>query len=612
MDALNWGFLTLVGVGLFTLCFYLIYDILTAPSFDKGKVLALGLSSLALVGANRSAAIVFIVTALAFGVVALIVGGRLRKGVLRLVPAALLALVLSLFFISTYLRVTFAVGDKRFLTIASSWQDLSAGWDTLRYFFATVPPLVWAVVAIGGLAGAVALFRRTSEGGALLLTLFVAPLVLSMMVVGEIAERSAYFLYVPIWLGVAVWADVLVGAVRERRRVVAGGSVWALALLALVAALTIWRGHVSLRDAAEWYGYLGTEHVKAIEAADRLAPAGAGVVSPRGLSGWVHGLAARRPYAGEQRDVGGALLAGDRVTTNGVAFVADAYSVPEVPMDPVVGSDKGAFKHLLYLDDRLIYIEYGDGPASRWVALADAELQQHVTATESGTWVDRRTYHLDGLQVVKEVTLPEHGDQVTVTLRVDSARGPVTRVVVPLQPALASVPASLGAQEAIFGFKGRDPFDSDWWTGAYVDLIGGASDAATLMLIAGEGEGGSLWRPAGETIAVADVRSHSPQAEVTLVFTFKGSPSPDQDGLITFTAWNAIRYHDITFAVVDRQPSEPWFGDPVGTTTLAWLENGPYFQPLWDGGNVAAYRVVPPAEQPDGGKQTRSATHSGG
>jgi hypothetical protein len=297
------------------------------------------------------------------------------------------------------------------------------------------------------------------------------------------------------------------------------------------------------------------------------------------------------------------------VTTNGVAFVADAYSVQNVPMDPVVGVEQGAFKHLLYLDDRLIDIEYGEGPASRRVTLADAGLQQHVTTTEGGAWVDRRTYDLDGLQVVKEVTLPEQGAQATVTLRVESERGPVTSVRVGLQPALPSVPVSLEDRQAIFGFKGSRPFAQDWWTGTYVDLTGAAGDEAMLWVIAGEEGSGTLWRPAGETIAVAEVKSQSPQAEVTLVFTFEGSRAGDQAELSTFTAEDAIWDNDITFAVVDRQPSKPWFGDPIAVTTLAWLESAPYFERLWDGGNVAAYRVVSPT--PDGAQQTRSGVHTG-
>jgi hypothetical protein len=529
--------------------------------------------------------------------------------VLRLLPAALLALVLSFFFFSTYVDTSFAFGDKAFLTVADSSRDFSAGWDTLRSFLLIVPSPVWATVAAASLAGAVILFRRNREGSALLFTLFFAPVALSMLVIGEIAERSAYFLYVPIWLGVAVCADALVKNVRERRVVPSEASVWGLALLTLVAAVTVWRGHVALLDAKELYGYLDAEHVEAIETADRLAPAGAGVVAPGGLVRWVQGLAARRSYADERPEVGGALLAGDRVTTNGVAFVADAYSVPNVPMDPVVGVEQGAFKHLLYLDDRLIDIEYGEGPASRRVTLADAGLQQHVTTTEGGAWVDRRTYDLDGLQVVKEVTLPEQGAQATVTLRVESERGPVTSVRVGLQPALPSVPVSLEDRQAIFGFKGSRPFAQDWWTGTYVDLTGAAGDEAMLWVIAGEEGSGTLWRPAGETIAVAEVKSQSPQAEVTLVFTFEGSRSGDQAGLSTFTAEDAIWDNDITFAVVDRQPSKPWFGDPIAVTTLAWLESAPYFERLWDGGNVAAYRVVSPT--PDGAQQTRSGVHTG-
>jgi hypothetical protein len=95
MDALNWGFLTLVGVGLFTLSFYLIYELVSAPSFDRRRALLLGLSSLALVAANRSSAFIYVATALAFGAVWLLAAGHRRGGALRLAPAALLVLVLS-------------------------------------------------------------------------------------------------------------------------------------------------------------------------------------------------------------------------------------------------------------------------------------------------------------------------------------------------------------------------------------------------------------------------------------------------------------------------------------------------------------------------------------
>jgi hypothetical protein len=79
---------------------------------------------------------------------------------------------------------------------------------------------------------------------------------------------------------------------------------------------------------------------------------------------------------------------------------------------------------------------------------------------------------------------------------------------------------------------------------------------------------------------------------MSLVFTAKGWPSGTGAGLRTFTAQGAIEDHDVTFAVVDRQPSQPWFGDPLAVPVAAWLDGGSYFQRLSDDGRVAAYRVV--------------------
>jgi hypothetical protein len=47
--------------------------------------------------------------------------------------------------------------------------------------------------------------------------------------------------------------------------------------------------------------------------------------------------------------------------------------------------------------------------------------------------------------------------------------------------------------------------------------------------------------------------------------------------------------------VVDREPSKPWFGDPLAVPVVAWLDQGPYFQRLVDDGRMAAYRVLPAA-----------------
>jgi len=595
MDAVAWGFLTLVGVGLFTLCFYLIYEVLTAPSLDRRRVFALGLASWALVGTHQMSAFIYVATALAFAAAALILGGQLRRAMLRLLPAALMAVFLSLPFVPIYLGQSSAVGSEMYLTVVHSLDGLRGGWDNLRYFFTADLPLLWAVVALVGLEGVVVLFRRNRVGGTLLLTLFFVPFCLNMLVTGQVGIRSGYFLYLPVWLGFAVGAAALVQAVRDRRGVATGGSISGLGLLALVAVLTIRSGHSGLLEAADWYGYLGAEQVTAIEAADRDAPPGAGVAYPRELGRWAEGLAGRRVYEADQRNVytragqrtetliGNALLAGDRVTTNGSAFVSDAYVVEDMPMDPAVGIDNGELKHLLYLDDSLIEIEYGAGPALRRVTLADAEFQESVTSVESGAFVDRRTYGLDGLRVVKEVTLPEHGEGLTVVLRVESASSPISRIVVPVQPARDSWPVSVSPQQALFAFKGFTHLRGEWWAGAYVDLFSSEGEAATLTL------------PEGETTAVAEVKPESPRAYLTLAFTFYGEPAGDGAGLRSFAAEDLIREHGVTFALVDRYPAKPWFGDPLDLATLAWLEGSPYFRPLSEEGNVTAYLVAPAA-----------------
>lgn len=595
MDAVAWGFLTLVGVGLFTFCFYLIYEILTAPSLDRGRVFALGLASWALVGTHQMSAFIYVATALAFGAVALFLGGQLRRAMLRLLPAALMAAFLSLAFVPIYLGQSSAVGSEMYLTVVRSLDGLRAGWDNLRYFFTADLPLLWVAIGLVGLEGVAVLFRRSRVGGTLLLTLFFVPFCLNMLVAGQVGIRSGYFLYLPVWLGFAVGADALLQAVREKRALATGGSISGLGLLALLAALTVWDGHSKLLEAAEWYGYLEAEHVTAIEVADRDARPGAGVAYPRGLGRWAEGLAGRRVYEADQRNlftgagrrtetlIGNALLAGDRVTTNGSAFVSDAYVVEDIPMDPAVGIDNGELKRLLYLDDGLIEIEYASGGILQRATLADAEFQESVTAMENGAFVDRRTYELDGLRVVKEVTLPEHGEGVTVILRVESASSPISRIVVPVQPALQSTSVLLDPQQAVFAFKGWTPFASEWSASAYVSLLRGEGKAATLTL------------PPGETMAVAEVKPESLRAHLTLAFTFYGEPPGDDAGLRSFAAEDLIRRHGITFVLVDRYPAKPWFGDPLDATTLAWLEKSPYFRPLWEGGDVAAYHVAPAA-----------------
>jgi len=590
MDALNWGFLTLVGVGLFTLSFYLIYELVTAPCLDRSRAFLLGLSSLALVAANRSSALIYVATALAFGTQLLMTGGHRRGRALRLVPAAVLVLLVSLPFLYTYVNVSSAVGKEAFLAAPRSPDDLKAGWIALRHFLAGEAAPVWASAAASGVAGAWALRRRTRTGFALLLTLALVPLSVSLLVVGEIAERAAYFLYVPLWLGVAVCADVLLRVAGQHRRGASGAAVCGLGALALVVGIAAWSGDTALRQAKDFYGFLGQEHVDVIEAADRLAPAGAGVVYPWPLGQWTEGLAGRRVVSARQ-----VLLTGESVTTNGTAFVADAYSAPSVPMDPAVGVDNGTFKHLLYLDDELIQVECREGSISHLVALGDARLQRRATTYEGDAWVDRRTYELDGLEVAKEVRLTGQGEQVAVALRADCGMGGTATLLVPLQPALPSVPVAMGAQQAIFGFRGWNPFGSGWSASAQVDVASSTGDETVLAVASHPQQSGAIWQPAGETVAAVLVKSRSPQAEATLVFTVKGWPSGDAAGLRTFTAEDAIEANGITFAVVDREPSKPWFGDPLAVPVAAWLDQAPYFQRLLDDGRVAAYRVLPVA-----------------
>jgi hypothetical protein len=581
MDALNWGFLTLVSVGLFTLCFYLIHEILAAPSLEKGKVLALALATWALVSANRSSTVIYVFAVLAFAVVAFVVGGRFRGRLPRLLPAALLAMLLSLPIMPIYLDSSHAIGDQRFLVVAGSSQGLSGGWDKLRYFFE--PASLWAAVAVAGLLGGLILLRRTQLGSVLIFTLSLAPFALCMLIGGETGTRAVYYLYLPVWLGFAVFADVVVRAARDRHVALAVVPVCVLGLLALA---TTSKGYSKLPEAAEWYGYLEAEHVTAIEAIDRAAPAGAGVAYPNGLGIWTKGLAGRRVQGRTP------LLTGDHVMTNGWAFVADAYVAKDLPMDPALGIRNGQFGHLLYLDDRQIELEYGAASTARRITLADAESQESTTTIENGAFVDRRTYLLDGLRVVKEVTLPETSNRVTVKLLFESASGPVSRIVVPVQPAMHSTTVAGDPQQAHFAFHSWIPFTGDWWASVLVELVTDQDEPATLTLSVNE----ALAEP--EIFAVAELRPESPRAEMTLAFTFRGRPSAAEAGLRSFTAEDVIRQEGITFAVVDKHPAKPWFGDPLDAAALAWLEGSPYFRPLWEEGNVAAYLVV--AATPDG------------
>lgn len=597
MDAVSWGFLTLVSVGLFTLCFYLIHEILTEPSLGKWKVVALGVASSAVIGTGQMYGFTYAATTLCFGAVLIVAGGRLRVAVPRLLPAALLAVVLSLPYIPIYLGHSDAVRSDSYVTTGSSLHGLGAAWEYLRDFYLADPAFLWVAVALAAVAGAVILFRRSPVESVLPLTLLIAPFALNVLLEGAVSARSAYLVYVPIWLGFAVCVDALVRAAGGRRRLTAALSVWTLALLASLAVLTTLRGHSWLLEAGEWYGYLRAEHVKAIETADRDTPPGAGVAYPWGLGYWVEGLAGRPVYDVNEREhqvftaagqrtetlTGNVVLAGDRVTTNGWVFVADAYVVGDVPMDPVLGIDNANLEHLLYLDDRLIEIEYGAGSASRQVTLADALTQESTSVMSDSAFVDRRTYELGDLRVVKEVTLPQHGDRATIVLSVESEGVPVNRIVVPVQPALPYRLVPVGPQEALFGFAGQTHFGGGWWAGAYVDLISDGGEAATLTV------------PPDETLVVAEVRPESPRAQVALAFTFKGEPFGDTNGLRSYTAEDVIRESGITFAVVDRYPAKPWYGDALDVTTLAWLESAPYFQPLWEGESVAAYRVGPEA-----------------
>lgn len=608
MDAVSWGCMTLVSVGLLTLCFYLIREILAASSFDRKKVLALGVASAALMGTGQMYGFIYAATTLAFGGVVLAVGGELRKGVPRLIPAAFLAVFLCLPYVPVYLHHSDAVGSGSYVTSAGFLEGLRGGWDFVTSFYLAGPPLLWEALGLFALAGAVILMRRNPVQSVLPLTLLLVPLVLNLLLAGSVGRRSVYLIYVPVWLGFAVCAEALLQVARGRHRLAAASSVFTLALLASLAALAVWRGHVWMQEAADWYGYLQAEHVEAIEVVDRNAPSGAGIAYPWGLGYWTEGLAGRPVYDVNERErgaftaagqrtetlTGNVLLAGDRVTTNGWVFVADAYVVGDVPMDPVLGIDNAYLEHLLYLDDSLIQIEYGAGSAARRVTLAQALLQESTSDVTGGFYVDRRTYDLDGARVIKEVALPEHGDSATVTLTVQSDSGTVNRVTVPVQPALPSKLVLLGPQEALFGFKGLTHFGGGWWAGAYLDVTSTGSDVASLDV------------HSGDSTAVVEVKPGSSQAEVTLTFTFKGEPFGDSNGLRSYSAEEVIRKRGITFAVLDRNPAKPWFGDPLDVTTLAWLERAPYFRAVWEGSSVAAYIVAPSTREDEGAEKARA------
>jgi hypothetical protein len=286
------------------------------------------------------------------------------------------------------------------------------------------------------------------------------------------------------------------------------------------------------------------------------------------------------------------------VTTNGSFFVADAYPYGDVPMHPSLGVDNGALVRLLLFDDRLTTIDYVDASATQRFNLTEASVLESQRDVVDGTFIDRRTYQFGGVTVTKTVTLPERGSRISFVLEAASEAGPLEAISVPIRSARDAILLEAGPLESLFLFQGGAPFGARWRVFAPVRL---RSDAAEASLDVAEDRG----------LATAKVVPRSMHATVRLEFALRLTDGEGRleslesafqsDGvgaggrLESFAGSDIVRERRVSFVLLDTQPGKPWFGDPLDTATLEWLERAPFFKRVGERRGVVSYLVCPPA-----------------
>ena len=630
VEALAWGYLTLLAVATYGLAFLSLREALAGG--EKRYFIGLGLAAWLLVFSNQIGVTIFAVSAVGAGV-AIISSPKLRSRIPLLGLTATAVCLSAVPLVSIYLNQSGALGVDTLLTFHWPGEGAPNFWRALgsQLPAGAVGRMAFAAVAVWG---AVVLARRSKADLAATVAPALALIVLDLFLSGSIANRTSLFLSIWIWLFVAVAAQELIRRLisskshitlasalglsllaytcygwvkggriqlrtrlfsvlaaqelktrlRHSRTIVALGAVAGILLLTFSSYSWVKDGRAHVDPSIEFFDYLSADHLEAIGSIDETVGAGPGVVYPRGLGWWVEGLTARQVFESDSGNVyvrdgrltetrlANVLLTGESVISNRAIFASDAYSLPALAMDPAIGLDNGEFKHFVYLDDDL-----------SWAILKGLDDRRFVyLGNGTGETPGERLYDLGGVRLRKTIELVPGEPALRMTFSVEGNDAGISSLYIPIMAAREPTLVFGEGDLAAFGFMVQGHFVEAWR--AFI----------TINIETPQGVQAIFEEDILNQRVVTKVSSDGRNGELlTLVFALVGSSLPQPGVEETFSAADSLRRLNPAFILVDTAvaASAGWIGEAIGLPKERWLAESPWFRLTAQSGSVVVYAV---------------------
>ena len=584
-DMLTWGYLTMFGIlfGLLTLhCFIRILD---NPS--RVDILLTGLFASLVVGFHQLS-LAFFVPFFSLVAIALFALDRqaLHRTYKALLAAVVIALILSLPYLPTYLRMlqlqATATSEAAF-SIAPSFVPWILG------IVVSAPLVLLALKWSWQQDRTIAIVSGVLLVYSLVLILFVFPPPFL-----ELNRRAHYFMYPAIWLlaGVVLshlwsWQEASASAVR-RWLPKAGAAVLVVTILASALVLS----QLKLNRGPNVFGYLDNTRWDAVSWVGDYTQDGASIaVYPEPLGWWIKAESKRNtatvtdsntaPYAflKERSLAAERVLSRNQGFENGNLRLATTYPYGGAPGQPVLGIYAGgSYYDIMMFDDSSISLSMGNGETANLAG--DSEKEFSISGDGECMTMTTR-YRINGARMVQTVMLDRGSETAIISYNIQGDGVPVTRLDVPVffgfEPESVSIAPDRTSVEVVQFLRPE--------TDRVVTRITVSVDGATIQEVVASGNRIDF--------------SHGIQSdEAAITFSFEvAEPELDSDADVThYDVRQIIRdpslehLSSIDYLAIDLKPN-PNLANAIPWGTEQWLNACPYYKLVYSEGDIRIYEV---------------------
>jgi hypothetical protein len=584
-DMLTWGYITMFGIlfGLLTVHFFL--ELLDKPS--KANIFLTGLFASLVVGFHQLS-LAFFIPFFFLAAIALLAFNRqaLLKSYKALLAAVAIALILSLPYVSIYLRII------QLQAPATSEATLSLSPSFVPWLLGIVVSSPLVLLALKWTA------QQNPRVAIIAAVLLLYSLTLTLLVFPppflELNRRAHYFMYPAVWLlaGVVLshlwsWQQAHASAVRHQ---ILKASVTAL-MVALVSASLV-MSQFKLNRGPDVFGYLDNIRWETLARLRSDTPTDASIaVYPEPLGWWIEAKSSRNTACVTDRDTvpytfrRQRSLAAERILSrnqgfeNGNLRLATTYPYSGAPGQPVLGVYAGGSYHdIMMFDDSSISLSMANGETAN---LADDFEKEFSISGDGDRMIMTTTCRIEGAEVIQTATLNRGSQTTVISYNIQRDGVPVTRLDVPVffgfTPESVSIAPDQTSVEVVQSFR---PETDRVVTHIDINVEGAALQEA----VAGDNR--------------IDFSYSIQSDEATMTFSFEvAEPELDSDAaVIQYDVRRIIRdpslehLSSMDYLAVDLNPN-PNLASAIAWGTEQWLNACPYYRLVYSEGDIRIYEV---------------------